>query len=83
MALGLKGVEIVSRWSNGKRKAVRGQRDQKASARRVALRMVQAEDDDSMDAELKHRAALRGSRDGVKGDHVTPHKLGSHLWGQE
>ena len=46
--------------------------------------MVQAEgDDDSMDAELKHRAALRGSRLGVKGDHVTPHKASSHLWGQE
>ena len=74
----------MSRWKNGKRKAVRGQRDQKLSARRVALSMVQAEgDDDSMDAELKHRAALRGSRLGVKGDHVTPHKASSHLWGQE
>ena len=59
-----------------------GQRDQKASARRVALSMVQAEDDDLMDAELKHRAALRGSRSGVKGDHVTPHKPASNLWGQ-
>ena len=71
----------MSRWKNGKRKASRGQRDQKLSARRVALSMVQAEgDDDSMDAELKHRAALRGARLGVKGDHVTPHKPISHLW---
>ena len=72
----------MSNFKNGKCKASRGQRDQKASARRVALSMVQAEDDDSMDAELKHRAALRGSRGGVKGDHVTPHKPSSHLWGQ-
>ena len=39
-----------------------------SSARRVALSMVQAEgDDDGMDAELKHRAALRGSSAGRQG----------------
>ena len=72
---------LTSRTASARRREVNATRS--SSARRVALSMVQAEgDDDSMDAELKHRAALRGSRLGVKGDHVTPHKASSHLWGQ-
>ena len=53
----------MSNFKNGKRKASRGQRDQKLSARRVALSMVQAEGDDGLDG---CRAKAPGRTPGVK-----------------